>query len=401
MSQDQLMHISSASIFLGFWVYVLGLFFYVAHAIAPERSFAVAAAAYGGQLGTGATIGGFGYPHGGVMAAGDHESIFSRYRLGLTASGLAYIGFALMTAGLGCRWAAQGYWPVTNAFEAPVAFSWMIVAVYLIAERLMHTRIVGWATMLFVVGLSGYALFNFGGSSTVIDPLRPALQSNWLRIHVGVAMLSYAVFALGGALGLTYMVRTGAWRSPRTFYYALWPFSLTIGLLIGIYIGRWPHTGDAFSVGKAAGIGVEAIALVGVTLLGRQVLRARLAVARPLAIPTEGPEADLLEQLDEWSYRAIAVGVPMIAFVLMSGAIWAQLAWSTFWSWDPKEVWALITFAYYTVYVHVRVQRGWRGAPMAALAVIGFALVIVSFLGLAYIVGTMKIFSLHTFGNVQ
>jgi ABC-type transport system involved in cytochrome c biogenesis permease subunit len=105
--------------------------------------------------------------------------------------------------------------------------------------------------------------------------------------------------------------------------------------------------------------------------------------------------------LDEWSYRAIAIGLPLIAFVLMSGAIWAQLAWSTFWSWDPKEVWALITFLYYAVYVHVRVQRGWRGAPMAALSVIGFVVVIISFLGLAYIVGTFGIFSLHTFGNVQ
>ncbi|HWE64848.1 MAG TPA: cytochrome c biogenesis protein CcsA, partial [Chloroflexota bacterium] len=108
-----------------------------------------------------------------------------------------------------------------------------------------------------------------------------------------------------------------------------------------------------------------------------------------------------LAMLDEWSYRAIAIGLPLIAFVLMSGAIWAQLAWSTFWSWDPKEVWALITFLYYAVYVHVRVQRGWRGAPMAALSVIGFVVVIISFLGLAYIVGTFGIFSLHTFGNVQ
>jgi ABC-type transport system involved in cytochrome c biogenesis permease subunit len=91
----------------------------------------------------------------------------------------------------------------------------------------------------------------------------------------------------------------------------------------------------------------------------------------------------------------------MIAFVLMSGAVWAQLAWSTFWSWDPKEVWALITFTFYALYVHVRVQRGWRGAPMAALGVVGFAIVVISFLGLAYIVGTFKIFSLHTFGNVQ
>lgn len=387
MSQDQLLHISSSSIFFGFWVYLLSLFFYVAHAIAPEASVVRAGFSGGGTL----TLGG----------GGGGDSAFSRARLGLTATGLAYIGFVLATIGLGCRWAAQGYWPVTNAFEAPVAFSWMIVAVYLIAERLMGTRIVGWATMLLVIGLSGYALFNFGGSSTVIDPLRPALQSNWLRIHVGAAMLSYSVFALGGALGLTYLVRTGTWRSPQLFYYALWPVTLTLAILIGIRIGRWPGAGDGLSVGKVAAIALETVVLLALTVAGRQVLRRRIAVVGPVTVPSEGPEADLLEQLDEWSYRAIAIGVPLIAFVLMSGAIWAQLAWSTFWSWDPKEVWALITFAFYTVYVHIRVQRGWRGMPMAALAVAGFVIVIVSFLGLAYIVGTMKIFSLHTFGNVQ
>jgi len=387
VSQDQLLHISSSSIFFGFWVYLLSLFFYVAHAIAPEASVVRAGFSGGGTL----TLGG----------GGGGDSAFSRARLGLTATGLAYIGFVLATIGLGCRWAAQGYWPVTNAFEAPVAFSWMIVAVYLIAERLMGTRIVGWATMLLVIGLSGYALFNFGGSSTVIDPLRPALQSNWLRIHVGAAMLSYSVFALGGALGLTYLVRTGTWRSPQLFYYALWPVTLTLAILIGIRIGRWPGAGDGLSVGKVAAIALETVVLLALTVAGRQVLRRRIAVVGPVTVPSEGPEADLLEQLDEWSYRAIAIGVPLIAFVLMSGAIWAQLAWSTFWSWDPKEVWALITFAFYTVYVHIRVQRGWRGMPMAALAVAGFVIVIVSFLGLAYIVGTMKIFSLHTFGNVQ
>ena len=84
----------------------------------------------------------------------------------------------------------------------------------------------------------------------MIDPLRPALQSNWLRIHVGAAMLSYSFFALGGALGLTYLVRTGTWRSPQLFYYALWPVTLAMAILFGIYIGRWPGAGDAFSLGK-------------------------------------------------------------------------------------------------------------------------------------------------------
>jgi cytochrome c-type biogenesis protein CcsB len=384
MSQDQLLHISSDGYFLGFWVFTLALMFYIAHAIAPEAD----------QAGISVT-------QAAARALGAGGPAFSRYRLGLIASGLAYLGFALYALGIGARWAAQGFWPVTTAFEAPLAFSFVIAATYLVAERVMRTRIVGWATFLFVVAISGYALFNFGSGSTVIRPLVPALQSNWLRIHVGVAMLSYSFFALSGALSLTYLVRTGTWRKPHTFVYAIWPVTLVVGILAGIYIGRWPGSGDAFSAGKALGIAAEAVLLLGLALLLWRATLRRVAAEGPLSQPGLGRDADLLEQLDEWSYRAIAIGLPLIAFVLMSGAVWAQMAWSTFWSWDPKEVWALITFVFYAVYVHVRVQRGWRGAPMAALGVVGFAIVIISFLGLAYLVRSLDIFSLHTFGNVQ
>ncbi|MDB5074439.1 MAG: c-type cytochrome biosis protein CcsB [Chloroflexi bacterium] len=386
MSQDQLLHISSTCLFLSFWIYAIGLIFYIAHVISPEAAPATLGVSRGGTIAL-----------GGAPAA----PVMNRLRLGLTGTGLAYLGYLLATIGLGTRWAAQGYWPVANAFEAPLAFSWMIMTIYLIAEVRMRTRIVGWAIFLIVLGLSGYALFNFGSGSTAIDPLKPALQSNWLRIHVGMAMLSYSFFALGGALSATYLVRTGAWRKPHTFSLAIWPVAIVLALLLGIYIGRWPGSGEAFSFGKLAGIIGEVAVLLALTVLGRRQLAQRISSQGPLELRAHGQEADLLEQLDEWSYRAIAIGVPMIAFVLMSGAIWAQLAWSTFWSWDPKEVWALITFTFYALYVHVRVQRGWRGAPMAALGVVGFAIVVISFLGLAYIVGTFKIFSLHTFGNVQ
>jgi cytochrome c-type biogenesis protein CcsB len=386
VSQDQLLNVSSTSLFFGFWVYAISLVFYVAHAIAPEPQPATVGTASGGTI---------------ALAGGESDQVFSRLRLGLTASGLAYLGYAFMSIGLGARWVAQGYWPVANGFEAPLAFSWMIVTIYLIAEMRMRTRIVGWAVFLIVLGLSGYSLFAFGSGSRVIDPLRPALQSNWLHVHVGAAMLSYSFFALGGALSLTYLVRTGAWRTSQTMLLAVWPTSAVLAVLVGIYIGRWPGSGNALSTAKVAGICGESLVLLAFALTASGYLGRRAASEPPISLDMRSSDRDLLEMLDEWAYRAIAIGLPLIAFVLMSGAIWAQMAWSTFWSWDPKEIWALITFVYYALYVHVRVQRGWRGAPTAALGVIGFAIVLVSFLGLAYIVGTFRIFSLHTFGNVQ
>src|SRR5581483_10573781 len=100
----------------------------------------------------------------------------------------------------------------------------------------------------------------------------------------------------------------------------------------------------AFSLGKGFGIALDAILVLAAALYAQRTLAARIAAEGPLRIQGDGRDAELLEQIDEWSYRAIAIGLPMVAFVLMSGAVWAQMAWSTFWSWDPKEVWALITF---------------------------------------------------------
>jgi hypothetical protein len=105
MSQDQLLHFSSSCLFLGFWIYALALLFYIAHAIAPAAQTAAATVPQGGRGGTLA-----------LGRTGSSEPLFTRYRLGLTATCLAYLGYALATAGLGARWDAQGYWPVANAF---------------------------------------------------------------------------------------------------------------------------------------------------------------------------------------------------------------------------------------------------------------------------------------------
>jgi len=102
---------------------------------------------------------------------------------------------------------------------------------------------------------------------------------------------------------------------------------------------------------------------------------------------------------DEFMFRAVTVGFPFQTLLLITGAYWAQTAWSKAWSWDPKEDWALITWLAYAAFLHVRVQRGWRGTTAAWMALAGFALVMVTFIGVNYLVSWFSLSSLHAYGG--
>jgi ABC-type transport system involved in cytochrome c biogenesis permease subunit len=101
--------------------------------------------------------------------------------------------------------------------------------------------------------------------------------------------------------------------------------------------------------------------------------------------------------IDEFNYRALALGYPWMSLVLITGAIWAQLAWGRYWSWDIKETWTLATWLVYTIVLHLRTLRGWRGKPIAALTIVGFALVLFTFLGTGWLARRTGLSSLHLY----
>jgi cytochrome c-type biogenesis protein CcsB len=102
---------------------------------------------------------------------------------------------------------------------------------------------------------------------------------------------------------------------------------------------------------------------------------------------------------DEFMFRAVTVGFPFQTLLLITGAYWAQTAWSKAWSWDPKEVWALITWLCYAAFLHVRVQRGWRGTTVAWMALAGFAVVMITFIGVNYLVSWFQLDSMHAYAG--
>lgn len=126
----------------------------------------------------------------------------------------------------------------------------------------------------------------------------------------------------------------------------------------------------------------------GLTLLAKHYLKGRLSAA----LPSEAA-------LEEFMFRGVAIGFPFVTLVLITGAIWAQEAWTRAWSWDPKEVWALITWLTYAAYLHVRVQRNVRGVTMAWLSLVGFVVVLFTFLGVNYLVQWFGMQSMHTYST--
>ncbi len=90
-----------------------------------------------------------------------------------------------------------------------------------------------------------------------------------------------------------------------------------------------------------------------------------------------------LEILDEISYKLIFIGMPCLTVMLVTGAIWAEHAWGSYWSWDPKETWALITWLIYAAYLHVRLMRNWKGKKSAYLSILGFTAVLFTFIGVS------------------
>jgi len=249
---------------------------------------------------------------------------------GRLASIAAWTGLASQTVALLWRWKMSydlgiGHMPLSNLYESMIFFAWTIMLLHLIIEW----RAVNWSIGVFVVPLAFLAMAYASiapGVSDRIQPLIPALQSNWLTSHVVTCFMGYASFTVAFGCGLIYFLKMPGAENPEN----------PSGLL-----KRLP------------------------------------------ALP----------MLDVLIYRSVALGFVFLTIGIMTGSIWAHYAWGSYWSWDPKETWSLVTWLIYAIMLHARYVRGWQGKRMAFMAVIGFASVLFTYLGVNYLPG------LHSYLN--
>jgi cytochrome c-type biogenesis protein CcsB len=302
------MAVLSSNLFsLGVILVALGFAAHVGHAVMlangrrlPSMSNALAPAqqpAYAGVV-TGAFVD----ERARAVTAG-LQTYASPSPLSRAAIGLTFVAFLALGGSMLARALVVGRGPWGNMFEFTVAFSFSLLGGYLFLQRRYAIRSIGFIPL----GVALVLLLYASSLPSDIQPLVPALQNApLLTIHVGMAVISYGIFATSFAAGVAYLAQ---------------------------------GQNDRFSW-----------------------------------LPSH-------KVLDEVAYRAVIIGFPIFATMIILGSWWASIAWSRYWGWDPKETAALVTWLVYAVYLHARNQRSWAGRPAALLLVVGFGMVLVTYSG--------------------
>jgi len=303
------------------------------------------------------------------------------YLAALGTAGMAIANLSIATL-LGARWIEAGYFPLSNLYESLFFLTWGITAVHLIAENSSRSRLVGVATAPVAMAIAAFATMTLPSQMQASEPLVPALKSNWLMMHVSVMMLSYSALMVGSLLAIAFLivtrgqniqlqgssVGTGGYRSNG---YRLHKASELISQSPAPAV---ENNGFARFETSSNGNGNGNTAVLNLVTTPES---QAVASAEPLS----PQRLSLAETLDNISYRIIGLGFPLLTIGIIAGGVWANEAWGSYWSWDPKETWALITWLVFAAYLHARITRGWQGRRPAILASAGLLVVWVCYLG--------------------
>ena len=300
-------------------------------------------------------------------------------------SKLAWVAVTLALIGTMVRWYEGhqigpdiGHIPVSNLYEVFVLFCWLTALFYLYYEEHYQTRAMGAFVMLVVSAAVGFLLwYTLVREAHEIQPLVPALKSWWMKLHVPANCIGYGTFALAAMVAFAYLIKQ---QATETRWYKLTPI-----WLLGMALCFVPIAFRQRGVGEAGGsywLGYAIIAalIVGGILLGRKRIAERLPG---------------FEVLDDVMYKAIAVGFAFFTIATVLGALWAAEAWGGYWSWDPKETWALIVWLNYAAWLHMRMMKGLRGTVAAWWALAGLAVTTFAFIGV-----NMFLSGLHSYGSL-
>lgn len=299
-------------------------------------------------------------------------------------SGLAWSAVVLALVGTLVRWFEShqiapdiGHIPVSNLYEVFVLFCWMTTLFYLYYEQHYKTRALGAFAMLVVSAAVGFLLwYTVVREAHEIQPLVPALQSWWMKLHVPANFIGYGTFAIAAMVAFAYLIKLQAAETQWWKLAPLWVLGMVL-CFEPLVFRKSPAGG--MSDYWAVYFGISALIVAGILLARR-----RIAAKLPS-----------FEVLDDVMYKAIAVGFAFFTIATILGAFWAAEAWGGYWSWDPKETWALIVWLNYAAWLHMRLMKGLRGAMSAWWALAGLAVTTFAFLGV-----NMFLSGLHSYGEL-
>lgn len=318
--------------------------------------------------------------------------IFRKQTPQTIATGLAWAGAFMGMLGSMVRWFEShqiapdiGHIPVSNLYEVFVLFIWMTTLFWLYFESSYRKNEqslggLGAFVMLVVSAAQAFLLwYAIVRGASEIQPLVPALQSWWMKIHVPANFVGYGMFALSAMVALAYLLKSASSR-------ALW-----LGL-IAVPVITMALPMAAYAVLGAPDAAMQVGLLKAARMLGGLLAFFGVVIAARTWINGFTPSLVLADDL---MYKAIGTGFAFFTIATILGAFWAAEAWGGYWSWDPKETWALIVWLNYAIWLHMRLMKGLRGEFAAWWALVGLLVTTFAFLGV-----NMFLSGLHSYGEL-
>nr|ULQ65895.1 cytochrome c heme attachment protein [Flagellaria indica]ULQ65981.1 cytochrome c heme attachment protein [Flagellaria indica] len=274
--------------------------------------------------------------------------------------------FFSLTGLLVSRWISSGHFPLSNLYESLIFLSCSFYIIHMIPKIQNHKNDLSTITAPSTVFTQGFATSGLLTEMHQSAILVPALQSQWLMMHVSMMLLSYAALLCGSLLS------------------------------VALLVIRFRKNIDIFCFCKSKNVLIKSI------LFGEiEYLNAKRSVLKNTSFPSfqnysfqNYYKYQLTERLDYWSYRVISLGFTFLTIGILCGAVWANEAWGSYWNWDPKETWAFITWTIFAIYLHTRTNQNWKGTNSALVASIGFLIIWICYFGI-----NLLGIGLHSYGS--
>lgn len=242
---------------------------------------------------------------------------------GLLISNLQLFGFFIL------RWIESHHFPLSNLYESLLFLTWSLtLGHFLLPTKIGSKLFIGAITAPSALFVNAFASLTLSENLKTAAPLVPALQSNWLMMHVTMMIVSYSLLILG----------------------------------------------SLFS------IAIVCLSLPSLNQTKNKAATQTSIMQNPSSFQSNSTQT-FIQLLDNLSYRTLGFGFPILTIGILSGAVWANQAWGSYWSWDPKETWAFITWVIFAIYFHFRFNQKWSGIKPAIVASIGFLFLWICYLG--------------------
>nr|QJX68015.1 cytochrome c heme attachment protein [Allium mongolicum] len=292
-----------------------------------------------------------------LMILSVHEIIGLRHS---SEKGMLATFFSL-TGLLVIRWISSRHFPLSNLYESLIFLSWSFSIIHMVSKLWNQKNDLSTITAPSAIFTQGFATSGLSSKMHQSAILVPALQSQWLMMHVSMMLLSYAALLCGSLLSVAFLVIT--FRKNIDIFFR----SKNLLILIkSFFFGKIEYLNEKRSVVKSTSF---------------------------LSFPNYY-KYQLIQRLDYWSYRVISLGFTFLTIGILSGAVWANEAWGSYWNWDPKETWAFITWTIFAIYSHTRTNQSLRGTNSALVASIGFLIIWICYFGI-----NLLGIGLHSYGS--